>query len=99
VRGLLDDLGRRGRVVGQILNNRRDTHNGMSREPVMDNKADGVTEDANGDERRQHGQPPAIGLARVHRRIVPSPQKRTTLTRIDYQSVRSTSLVRGSLVG
>jgi hypothetical protein len=38
----------------------------------MDNEANDITEHGNGDECRQHGQPSAIALARIHRRIVPS---------------------------
>jgi hypothetical protein len=37
----------------------------------MDNEAHGVTEHSNGNERRQHGQPPAITFVRIHGRLCP----------------------------
>jgi hypothetical protein len=51
------------------------------REAVMDGETYGVTDDANGDKRRQHGQPPTIALARIHRESCPPARA--------YQSARS----------
>jgi len=46
------------------------------RKAVMDNEACNFAEDTNGDERHQHGQPPAIRLACIHRRIGPQSLER-----------------------
>ena len=58
------------------------------REAVMDNEAYSVTEDANGDKRRQHGQPPAIALARIHRESCSRPNlsKRAFLVPVEVRS-------------
>jgi hypothetical protein len=68
------DVGCCGR---EIVCNRHITHHRVSKS-IMDNEPHCITEHADCDKRSQHGQPPAIGLCRIH--------VDCALTPHDYQS-------------